>query len=114
MSELAKAWDARIERALARAPGRIGSAVRYLRAPSRRFLRIAVAALLVLGGLLSILPVLGIWMLPLGLALLAEDAPGLKGPMERTARFVERAWRKRPWRRDAAPGPAAKPPLTPP
>jgi hypothetical protein len=34
--------------------------------------------LLILGGLLSFLPILGIWMLPLGLLLLAEDLPVLR------------------------------------
>lgn len=34
--------------------------------------------LLVIGGMLSILPVLGIWMLPLGLVLLALDVALLR------------------------------------
>jgi hypothetical protein len=34
--------------------------------------------LLILGGLLFFLPILGIWMLPLGLLLLAEDLPVLR------------------------------------
>ena len=42
--------------------------------PNHR-LRKAVGVLLVLGGLLGFLPVLGYWMLPLGLALLAVDWP---------------------------------------
>lgn len=43
----------------------------------RRF-RMPIACLLILGGLLSFLPVLGIWMLPLGLMLLAVDVPLLR------------------------------------
>ncbi len=35
--------------------------------------RIAVALLLILGGIFSFLPVLGLWMLPLGLMLVAQD-----------------------------------------
>ena len=37
--------------------------------------------LLILGGLLSILPVLSIWMLPIGLLLLAVDLPFLQQPV---------------------------------
>jgi hypothetical protein len=44
----------------------------------------------------------GLWMLPLCLALLADDLPRLKPPLERVARWMERAWRKvrgqPPWR----------------
>ncbi|MGY2048568.1 hypothetical protein [Methylobacterium sp. JK268] len=36
----------------------------------------------------------GRWMLPPGSALLGEDMPGLKGPLERLARVVERGWRR--------------------
>ena len=46
------------------------------------FLRIPVGALLCLGGLLSILPILGLWMLPLGLLVLSEDIPWLKDKRE--------------------------------
>ena len=37
--------------------------------------RIAIGLLLVLGGLLGFLPVLGFWMIPLGVAVLAYDIP---------------------------------------
>jgi hypothetical protein len=43
--------------------------------------RFPLAVLLTLGGLLWFLPVLGIWMLPLGLLLLAVDLPMLRGPI---------------------------------
>jgi hypothetical protein len=43
-----------------------------------RLLRLPVAGLLISGGLFSFLPVLGIWMLPLGLMLLAVDVPVLR------------------------------------
>jgi hypothetical protein len=92
MNHLAVAWDARIEALLARMPAWIGGAIAWLRKPSRRGVRMLAGALLVLGGLLSILPILGIWMLPLGLALLAEDFPGLKPRLERAARWLERRW----------------------
>jgi hypothetical protein len=51
---------------------------RWLRRPSSRWVRIPAGALLLCGSVLSILPFFGIWMLPLGLMLLAEDVPPLR------------------------------------
>jgi hypothetical protein len=59
--------------------------------------RLPVGALLLVGGLLSILPFLGIWMAPLGLLLLAQDVPVLRRPTGRTMIWVERRWTT--WRR---------------
>jgi hypothetical protein len=42
------------------------------------------------GGVLSFLPILGIWMLPFGLALLAEDLPMLRSWRSRILDWVER------------------------
>jgi hypothetical protein len=66
--------------------------VQWLRHPARRWPRLVIAALLVVGGVLAILPVFGLWMLPLGLALAGEDLPWMKPPLERAARRIERAW----------------------
>ncbi len=85
----AAAWDARVDRALAGAPARLRRSIAWLRAPSRRWLRIPAGLLLILGGILSILPILGLWMLPLGLALLGEDHPPLKARLERLALWIE-------------------------
>lgn len=46
-----------------------------------RIIRLPLALLLICGGLLAFLPVLGLWMLPLGLLLLAIDLPFLRGPV---------------------------------
>ncbi|ACL55211.1 hypothetical protein [Methylobacterium nodulans] len=94
MNPTAEAWDARVDRLTERLPERGQRWLAWLRAPSRRWIRIPAAFLLVLGGFLSILPVLGLWMLPLGLALLSEDWPVLKVPLEHAARGIERLWRK--------------------
>ncbi len=62
------------------------------------FLRVPVAIVLILGSVLAILPVFGLWMLPVGLLLLAVDLPVLRGPlsagMVRTRRSVT-GWRRR-------------------
>ena len=64
--------------------------------------RFPVALLLIAGGVFSFLPVLGIWMLPLGLLLLAVDLPVLRGPISvlvirgrRKAQRLVRRWRHR-------------------
>jgi len=46
-----------------------------LRTSKNHRLRKTVGVLLVIGGMLGFLPVLGYWMLPLGLALLSVDWP---------------------------------------
>ena len=48
--------------------------------------------LLILGGVLSILPILGLWMLPLGLILLAEDIAPLRRARDRLLDWIERRY----------------------
>lgn len=73
---------------------------RWLRRPASRGARILVSALLVIGSLFSFLPVLGVWMLPLGLIIIAQDLPFLKAPLVAAFRRVEAGyahlqhWRK--------------------
>ena len=69
--------------------------INWLRRPSSRLVRIPLAALLILGGIFSFLPVLGLWMLPLGLLLFAQDVPFLQGPLIRLLAWVERKWTER-------------------
>lgn len=54
------------------------------------FLRIPLGLLFCLGGLFSILPVLGIWMLPVGLLMLSEDIPWLRDRRERFEGWLRR------------------------
>lgn len=68
-----------------------------LRQPWAMVIRVPLGILLVIGGLLAFLPVLGIWMLPLGLLLLAIDLPFLQRPMNATVLRGERQWKI--WRR---------------
>ncbi len=59
---------------------------RRLRA-APRLLRVLLGVVLIIGGILGFLPVLGFWMIPLGLAVIFLDAP-----------LVRRAWsRLRAW-----------------
>lgn len=64
-------------------------------------IRFPLALLLIVGGLFSFLPVLGVWMLPLGLLLLAVDLPVLRGPISTLVirgRRATKRWLRR-WRR---------------
>lgn len=75
--------------------------LRWLRQPHMHLVRVPLAILLMLGGVFSFLPILGIWMLPLGLLVLAVDVPPLKRPvgngLVRLQRWLENTRRK--WRR---------------
>lgn len=79
----------RLDRLVARLPGRAGSAIRWLLKPSSRWARIPAGLLLILGSVLSILPVFGLWMLPAGLLLLAEDVTSLRRLRERGLAWLE-------------------------
>ena len=79
----------RLERKL---PAWLHRTLKWLREPRAGWVRIPVGVLLILGGLFSILPLLGAWMLPLGLILLAQDIPFLRRPLRRALIWVERRW----------------------
>jgi hypothetical protein len=62
-------------------PARAASTIRNLRHPHAHWMRIPAGVLLVPGGIFSILPFLGIWMLPLGLLLIAYDVQLVRKPV---------------------------------
>jgi hypothetical protein len=93
--------DPRLDKLVRRLPPRMGDTVTYLLKPTSRWVRIPSGVLLIVGGVLSFLPVLGVWMLPLGLALLAEDVPALRSARAKVLDWVER--KKPQWLDPAAP-----------
>ena len=76
-------------RLIQRLPRGFQPKVRWLRRPSARLARIAAGVLLILGGLLFFLPILGLWMLPLGLLLLAEDVKPLRRGSDSILAWIE-------------------------
>lgn len=64
----------------------------WMRRPEARLVRIPLGILLILGGIFSFLPVLGIWMLPLGLLLLAVDLIFLQAPVNTAIVRGGRKW----------------------
>jgi hypothetical protein len=82
-----------------RLPGFLRSATLWLMRPQSRWARIPAGAALILGGLLSIIPVFGLWMFPLGFILLAEDLPIVRRGVMRVLDWLENRrphWFSRP------------------
>jgi hypothetical protein len=73
-------------------PGKVARVLRNLRHPDAKWVRIPVGFLLILGGIFSILPFLGLWMLPLGLLLIAYDIPMLQKPVGRFTLWAIHKW----------------------
>ncbi|BAU47098.1 membrane protein [Sulfurifustis variabilis] len=76
-----------------------------LRTSHNHWLRKTVGLLLVVGGCFGFLPVLGYWMLPLGLALLAVDFPVARR-LNRRLLVTWGRWRRRVTRTAGPRGPS--------
>ena len=98
--------ERRLQRLIRRLPGKIQAVARWLRRPASRWARVPAGVLLIIGGCLSILPFFGLWMLPLGLALLVDDVPPLRRARGRALDWLAR--RRPHW--FAAAGRAGAPP----
>ena len=62
--------------------------MKFIRVPTSRPLRIAMGIALIIGGFLGFLPILGFWMIPLGVMVLSVDFH----PVRRFRRLVEVRW----------------------
>lgn len=87
--------EAYIRARIERLPPPLRDAAHGLRRPGARWLRRAIGVLLMLCGVLWFLPLLGFWMLPLGLFLIAEDLPASKRRLARLLMRVEAWWKER-------------------
>ncbi|WP_207461167.1 hypothetical protein [Azospirillum sp. SYSU D00513] len=83
------------------APDRVARAIRWLRDPKARWIRIPLGVLFIIASMLWFLPVVGIEMLPLGLLLIAQDVPFLRRPVGRFMIWLEQKWvaLRRHWQR---------------
>lgn len=90
--------------ALGRSAPQTRRTIELLMRNGMRWVRLPLALLLLAGGVFAFLPFLGVWMLPLGLLLLAVDIPFLRPPVAagtiHTRRRIGRVIRRR--RRAAA------------
>jgi hypothetical protein len=76
------------------APDSLAKAIRWTRRPQARIVRLPVGILCILASFLWFLPVLGLWFLPLGLLLIAQDVPFLRGPVGRMTLYLLERWRR--------------------
>jgi len=65
------------------------------------FLRLPLGSALCLGGIAFVLPIFGLWMLPLGLLVLSEDIRWLRDRRERLEAWLRRLLGERRARRQA-------------
>jgi len=79
----------RIRQLTAHLPPGIRRSVHWLRRPSSRWARLPAGVGFCVGGVFWILPVLGLWMLPVGLVLLSEDISSLRRSTDKTLDWLE-------------------------
>jgi hypothetical protein len=91
--------DRKIDRIADELPESAGGFLRWLKGPSLRWVRVPIALMLIVGGIVGVLPILGFWMIPLGLLLLAQDVPFLQRPILQALTWLEREWLQ--WKRRA-------------
>lgn len=84
--------DHRLERLIRRLPEHRQGRVRWLRSREARWVRLPLGVLFIFGSFLFILPIFGLWMLPVGLLLLAEDVPALRHLRTRILDWTECRW----------------------
>ena len=71
--------------------------------PRNRIVRISLGAgLVVVGGIFGWLPILGYWMVPLGLLVLASDSPAIRRLNRRAGVAIVGWWKGRKSKRTAA------------
>ena len=75
--------------------------LRRIRTRAATLVRIPLAVVLIAAGFVGFLPILGFWMIPLGLALIALDVPFLRGPLARVLAWVNARLEMRAARLDA-------------
>ena len=90
-SRAAPDFDQEAKKLQARLPRFAGAAMRW-GLESSPFVRWPIAIVFVLSGFLGFLPILGFWMAPLGLILIAEDLPFLRPPLARLFAWILGKW----------------------
>jgi 4-alpha-glucanotransferase len=86
----AQKLDAIVEKYADKIPRPLGHFIRWVRKPQLRWLRLLVGVLFVLLGFVGFLPILGFWMVPLGLIILAQDSKWLRRPTLGAITWLER------------------------
>lgn len=82
--------DEEMDCLLLRLPEGTARMIRSIRSPAAAPYRIPAGMALIVGGAFGFLPILGFWMAPLGLALMAQDVPIIRRPAARLLAAVNR------------------------
>jgi hypothetical protein len=80
-----------LDRQIARFP-LVGGIWRRCQKRSLWWVRVPAGILFVFGGCLGFLPILGFWMIPVGLLLMAQDVPVLRRPLRKSLVVVRWRW----------------------
>jgi hypothetical protein len=80
--------DDELDRLQERLPDRVSRFMQKVRSPEAAPYRIPAGVALTAGGVFGFLPILGFWMVPLGLAVLAQDVPVMRPPLAKLLRKV--------------------------
>jgi hypothetical protein len=75
------------------APDRVARAIRWLRDPKGKWVRLPLGLLIIAANLAGpLVPFLGIEFVPIGLLLIAQDVPPLRRPVADMTLWLERKW----------------------
>lgn len=91
-------FERQLENIRRRLPGPLAAHFGRVLHPSARWVRVPLGLGFIVAGVFGFLPVLGFWMIPLGLLLLARDIPFLRGPTGRLLvrlQGLSRRWKRR-------------------
>lgn len=85
-------------------PDRVTRAIRWLRDPAHKKVRLPIGIALIAAGFFGFLPVIGFEFIPLGLLFIAQDVPLLREPVGRFTLWLEAKWHQlrkkwQDWRR---------------
>lgn len=73
-------------------PDRVTRAIRWVRDPKSRWVRIPLGIVCIAASFFWFLPVVGLEFLPIGLLLIAQDVPFLRRPVARLMLWLEDKW----------------------
>ena len=89
------------DRLEADSPERVQRAIRWLRDPTHRRVRVPIGIALIVMGFFGFLPIIGFEFIPLGLLVIAQDVPVLREPVGKFVLWLEEKWQqlRRKWQR---------------
>lgn len=85
--------DEAYDRLEAETPDRVARAIRWLRDPKAKWVRLPLGLVIIVANLAGpLVPFLGIEFVPIGLLLVAQDLPPLRKPVARMTLWLEDKW----------------------